>query len=311
MSTPHILVTGALGQIGSELLPALQNKYTPESVIAVDISQPPKDLNVKFEHIDCTDVTSLEKCIQKYSIITIYHLASLLSASGEKDPQRAWAVNIGGLKSVLDLAVKYHLTVFWPSSMAAFGPTTPKDCTPQNTVMQPTTMYGVTKVAGELLCQYYHQKYQLDVRSLRYPGIISWKTEPGGGTTDYANYMFFSAIKHQPYTCFLSENTQLPMMYMDDAIKATLDLMSAPAEQLTIWTSYNLAAFSFTPKQLLAEINLHTPLTVTYVPDFRQVIADSWPHSIDDSVAKRDWGWSPDYDFPKFVSTMLHFLKKT
>ena len=309
MAKSNILVTGSLGQIGSELVTALNQKFSPDAVLSSDIQTPPAGYPNEFALLDVTDPEKLENCIHKHSITTIYHLVSLLSATGEKDPQKAWQVNIGSLKTVLDLAVKYHLKVFWPSSIAAFGPNTPKDQTPQDTIMQPTTMYGVTKVAGELLCQYYHQKYGVDVRSLRYPGIISWKTEPGGGTTDYANYMFFKAVKNEAYVCFLSKDTQLPMMYMDDAIKATLDLMAAPAEKLTVWTSYNLSAFSFTPERLHAEISRHLPFSVTYSPDFHQPIADSWPHSIDDSVARRDWNWSPEYNFSRFVTVMLKFLK--
>ncbi len=304
------LVTGAFGQIGSELVPALQSKYGKNNIIAVGHRAIPKNFDGILQTGDVRDANVIEKLIKKYKIDTIYHLVSVLSATGEKDPNLAWDININSLKNVLDLAVKYHLKLFWPSSIAAFGPTTPRDLTPQRTILEPTTMYGITKVAGELLCQYYFFKYGVDVRSLRYPGIISWKAEPGGGTTDYAVAIFYEAIKTGKYECFVSNNTILPMMYMDDAINATLKLMDANPEKLTVRTSYNLAAISFSAQELAKEIQKHLTLNVIYKPDHRQKIADSWPKSIDDSFARRDWGWEHNFDLKKMTKVMIQNLKK-
>lgn len=304
-----ILVTGAFGQIGTELVPALQKKFGKEAVIAHGHTNIPESFKGVVETFDITNTEQLEAAIKKHNIGTVYHLVSLLSANGEKDPTLTWNVNMGGLKSVLDLAVKYKLKLFWPSSIAAFGPTTPRERTPQHTVLEPTTMYGVTKTAGELLCQYYFLKYGVDVRSVRYPGIISWKAEPGGGTTDYAVAIFYEAIQHGKYTCFVRANTVLPMMYMDDAINGTIALMEADPKKLTIRTSYNLAAISFAVLDLENEIKKHIPkLKVTYEPDHRQKIADSWPGSIDDSIARRDWGWQHQYDLPKMTEEMIKQL---
>ncbi len=306
----RILVTGAFGQIGTELVPALQKKYGKDAVIAHGHRNIPSDRQVEVVTFDIREEGKLEEVIQKYNIKTIYHMVSLLSAIGEKDPSVTWDINMNGLKHVLDLAVKHSIKVFWPSSIAAFGPTTPREHTPQHTVMAPTTMYGVTKVAGELLCQYYHKKYSLDVRSVRYPGLISWKAEPGGGTTDFAVAVFYDGLKTGKYACFVREDTTLPMMYMDDAIRGTMQLMEADQGKLNIHTSYNFAALSFTARQLVEEIKKHIPLEVTYQPDHRQQIADSWPQSIDDHVARNDWGWKHQIDLSAMVKTMLIDLRK-
>ncbi len=304
-----ILVTGAFGQIGSELVPALQNKFGKESVIALGHKTIPDNFEGILEKGEVTDAHFIESVIKKYDVATIYHLVSLLSAKGEVDPSFTWHLNMDSLKMILDFAVKYNLQVFWPSSIAAFGPTTPRVNTPQHTVLEPTTIYGVTKVSGELICQYYFKKYNVDVRSVRYPGIISWKTEPGGGTTDYAVAIFYDGLKTGKYEYFVREDTSLPMMYMDDAIKGTLELMDADPQKLSIRTSYNLAAISFTARELATEINKHLKVTVTYNPDHRQKIADSWPQSIDDVVARKDWGWHHEYDLSKMVKVMIENLK--
>jgi len=305
-----ILVTGAFGQIGSELVPALQQKFGKENVVALGNRNVPADFEGVVEIGDVRDQAKLKEIVTKHDIGVIYHMVSLLSATGEQNPQLAWDVNMNGLKYVLDLAVEYKCQVFWPSSIAAFGPTTPRENTPQRTVLEPTTMYGVTKVAGELLCQYYWKKYSLDVRSIRYPGLISWKAEPGGGTTDYSVAIFYEAIKAGKYTCFVNEKTVLPMMYMDDAIKGTLMLMEADSAKLTVRTSYNFSAISFSVEELAAEVNKLVPVEVTYAPDHRQQIADSWPMSIDDSVARTDWGWSHEFDLVKMTQVMVEMLKK-
>ncbi len=306
-----ILVTGAFGQIGSELVPALIGKYGAQNVIAVGHHTIPDDFKGLVEVVaDITDRDALEKLIKKHQIDTIYHLVSLLSAKGEVDPTLTWHVNMDGLKHVLDLAVVYKLKIFWPSSIAAFGPTTPRENTPQRTIHEPTTMYGVTKVAGENLCHYYHLKYGVDVRSIRYPGIVSWKAEPGGGTSDYAVAIFYDGIKNGTYNCFVGPETTLPMMYMDDAVRGTIELMEADPSKLTVRMSYNLAAMSFTAAKLAAELNKHLKVEVTYSPDHRQKIADSWPKSIDDSVAQTDWGWKPKVDLAAMTIEMLSQLRR-
>jgi nucleoside-diphosphate-sugar epimerase len=307
---PKILVTGAFGQIGSELVPALQKKFGSENIIVMDLKPAPSDFVGTALLGTVENKELLEKTILENKIDTVYHLVSILSARGEQDPSLTWRVNMGGLINVLDLAVKYKLKVFWPSSIAAFGPTTPRDLTPQRTVLEPTTMYGITKAAGENLCHYYYLKYGVDVRSLRYPGIISWKAEPGGGTTDYAVAIFYEALKKNPYTCFVHKDTILPMMYMDDAVRATLEIMDAPQEKISIRTSYNLSAISFSAEELANEINKHLPIAVTYSPDHRQRIADSWPRSIDDSAARADWGWNHEFDLPKMTVEMIEKLQK-
>ena len=304
----NVLVTGAFGQIGSELVPALWGKKGVANVIALDHRTPPTNIEGIIEIADIADATALERIVQKHKIDTVFHLVSLLSATGEHNPNLAWNVNMQGLKIVLDLAVKYKMRVFWPSSIAAFGPTTPRDKTPQKTVLEPTTMYGVTKVAGELLCQYYFLKYGVDVRSLRYPGLISWKAQPGGGTTDYAVAIFHEAIAKGAYECFVKKDTVLPMMYMDVAIRGTLQLMDAPGSAIKIRTSYNLAAMSFRADELAKEIQKHVPCAVTYKPDHRQKIADSWPHSINDSQARKDWGWKPKVDLAAMTKDILEHL---
>jgi nucleoside-diphosphate-sugar epimerase len=309
-----ILVTGALGQIGSELIPALRKKFGNENVIAVGHRKEPSEefRNAgPFETADARNKEELEDLIKKYDINTIYNLVGVLSAVGEKHPDLAWDVNMNALKNVLDLAVKYKIDrVFWPSSIAAFGPTTPLKNTPQKTILEPTTMYGVTKVSGELLCQYYFVKYGLDVRSLRYPGIISWKTPPGGGTTDYAVAIYHEAIEKGNYDCFVSENTMLPMMYMDDAINATIQLMDADPKKITIRTAYNLTAISFSAKELADNVAQHIKdFSCTFTPDERQKIADSWPSTIDDSQARKDWGWQHQFDLEQISTDMIKNLK--
>jgi nucleoside-diphosphate-sugar epimerase len=308
----RILVSGAAGQIGSELVPALREKFGNGNVIAMDKKMPGEPLiNAgPFEIADATDKEGLRELIEKYEIDTAYHLVSILSAAGEKNPDLAWQVNMTSLKHFLDLAKEYKMRMFWPSSIAAFGPTTPKDKTPELTIMEPGTMYGITKVAGELLCEYYFNKYSVDVRSVRYPGIISYKTQPGGGTTDYAVAIFLEALKRNRYNCYLLGETTLPMMYMPDAVRAAMEIMEAPASKIKVRTSYNIAAISFSPAELAAEIRKHMPdFECTYEPDFHQPIANSWPHSIDDSQARKDWGWKHRFDLAKMTKDMLEKMK--
>lgn len=310
-----ILVTGALGQIGSELIPALREKFGNENVIAVGHRKEPTDefRNAgPFEKADARNKEDLRALIEKYDIGTVYHLVGVLSAVGETKPDLAWDVNMNGLKNMLELAVEYKITrMFWPSSIASFGPTTPLENTPQQTVLEPTTMYGVTKVAGELLCQYYFVKYGLDVRSLRYPGVISWKTPPGGGTTDYAVAIYYDALEKGNYDCFVSEETVLPMMYMDDAVKATMQLMEVDSEKITVRTSYNLTAVSFSAKELANNVAGHIDgFTCTFTPDSRQKIADSWPSTIDDSKARKDWDWQHQFGLEEISIDMIKNLKK-
>ena len=307
-----ILVTGATGQIGSELVPELRKIHGNNNVIVgVHSRPPPGDLTIgPTEKVDVADKQSIEKVVTKYDVDTIYHMAAILSAAGEKDPWLAWKVNMDGTYNVLETAREHNLVrIFCPSSIAAFGPETPRDNTPQETVLRPRTMYGLTKVAGELLCNYYFNKFGLDVRGVRYPGIISNKTLPGGGTTDYAVEIFYDAIKNGKYQCFLREYSTLPMMYMPDCIKATVDLMNADLNKLKHHTDFNLAAMSFSPKEISDEIKQHLPkFTITYKPDHRQAIADSWPKSIDDSTARKEWGWKPSYDLKTMVKDMLKVL---
>lgn len=310
-----ILVIGATGQIGSEITPALRAHFGDNCVVALGHkSKPSKEVKDggPYEVADATNKEELQRVVGKHDISTIYHLASILSAKGEDDPQKTWKVNMTSLKNVLDIAVEKNMQkVFWPSSIAVFGDTTPKKNTPQQTILEPTTMYGVTKLAGEALCHYYHQKFDVDVRSVRYPGIISHKTLPGGGTTDYATAMFVEGLKTGSYTCFVSPETILPMMYMEDAVNAALTLMNADPDKLSIRTSYNVAAMSFTAKELEQEITKHIPqLKVEYTPDARQGIADSWPHSIDDAPARKDWGWKPAFTLPLMTEAMIEELRK-
>ena len=313
--TSKVLIIGACGQIGSELTNILRSRNGIDSVIASDINKGNLQLvnSGPFEIIDAKDFEAIKKCVIKHDIDTIFLMAAMLSATGERHPEMAWDLNMTSLFNVLNLAKeKLIKKIFWPSSIAVFGPTTPSYDTPQCTIMEPTTVYGFTKQAGERWCEYYHKNYGVDVRSIRYPGIISWKTLPGGGTTDYAIDIFHKAIANENYECFLSENTELPMMFMDDAVKATIDIMNAPDEVITIRSSYNLAAISFTPKQIAASIKKHIPeFSITYNPDFRQQIADTWPKSIDDTKAREDWQWSHDYDLEQITSEMLIQLSKT
>jgi len=310
----RILVTGACGQIGSELTPALRARYGSENVVASDIAEPTPALRDAgpFEFVDVTRREQIEEVVERYKIDTLYHMAAILSASGEKNPQLAWRVNVGGLYNVLEVARERELVrVFCPSSIAVFGPETPKENTPQETVLRPTTMYGITKVTGELLGNYYFHRFGVDVRGLRYPGIISAETMPGGGTTDYAVEIFYEALKHKRYTCFVREDTVLPMMYMPDCIRATMMLMEADLSRLRYRTEYNLSGLSFSAGELAAEIQKHIPdFVCTFEPDFRQQIADSWPRTIDDTPAREDWGWAPKYDLAAMVKDMLAKLRE-
>jgi len=311
----RIMVTGAVGQIGSELTLALRERYGAEQVLATGHRTQPSEKLLQsgpFEFVDVTKRNTVEALLDRYNIDTIFHLSAILSAIGEKDPQLCWDVNINGLHNILEIARERKLLrVFCPSSIAAFGPETPQDNTPQETIMLPKTMYGVTKVAGELLCNYYVRKYGLDVRGVRYPGIISNETLPGGGTTDYAVAIYYDAIKYGKYTCFVREDTVLPMMYMPDCIKATIDLMEADFSRLRHHADFNVAAMSFSAGELAAEIKKHIPnFTVTYEPDFRQAIADSWPRSLDDSAAREEWDWQPAYDLAAMTVDMLDTLGK-
>jgi len=304
----RILITGAFGQIGSELSPILQKKFGMDNVVMLAHHKIPENFSGIVETGNTVDAHRMKEIVEKYQIDTIFHLASILSAKGEQNPNFTWQINMS-LKNILDLAVEHKLKIFWPSSIAVFGPTTPRDNTPQRTVLEPTTMYGVTKLAGELLCQYYFLKHGVDVRSVRIPGVISWKVEPGGGTTDYAVGIFYGALEYGKYQCFVREDTVLPMMYMDDAIRSILELMEADASRIKIRTSYNLAAISFSAKELEEEIKKHLSLHVSYVPDERQKIADSWPRSIDDSFARKEWGWKHEYNLEKMVKVMIEKLK--
>lgn len=310
MTKNKIIVTGAFGLVGSELVPALQKKYGQDKVIALARKTTADDFIGILEKGDVTDFNRLEELIKQHQINEIYHLAGILSVGGEKNPQLAWDVNMGGLKNILDLAVKHKLKVFWPSSIAAFGPTTPTQNTPQHTVLEPTTMYGVNKVAGELLGQYYHLKYGVDFRSLRYPGLNGYKADPGDGTTEYAIHIFYAAIRDGHYVCPLKPDTRLPMMYMDDAINGTIQLMEAPAKELTVRTSYNFTAISFTPAELVAAIQKIQPnFTVDYQPNHTQAIADSWPKTIDDAVARKDWEWQEKFDLDEMTKALYDGVK--
>ena len=311
MKNDKILVIGAGGQLGSELTQALWDRHGKGSVIATDIKAPGGILSQgNFEILDVLKPKQLFDFIAKNKINQIYHLAAVLSATGEKNPKFAWQLNMDGLIHVLDAAVEFKIQkVYWPSSIAVFGPNTPKESTPQNTIMDPTTIYGISKLAGERWCDWYFRNRGVDVRSLRYPGLIGYKSRPGGGTTDYAVDIFFKALEGKDYTCFLKADTYLPMMYMDDAIKATLDLMEAPASKIKVRSSYNISAMSFCPAEIAAEIKKQIPgFSVSYQPDFRQAIADSWPKSIDDSAARKDWGWQPHFDLKKMTADILVHL---
>lgn len=304
-----ILVIGAGGQIGTELVLELRRRFGSEQVVASDLSEscPEKLAGGPYQQLNILEKEAVRACVSENKITEVYLLAALLSATAEKNPDFAWKLNMEGLFTILDLAKEGKIKkVFWPSSIAVFGPTTPRNLTPQYTVMEPSTVYGISKQAGERWCEYYFNKFGVDVRSIRYPGLISYTSLPGGGTTDYAVDIFYHAKKTASYTSFLNFNSALPMMYMEDAIRATIELMEAPAEDVKIRSSYNLAGISFTPQSLAEAIQVKIPeFKISYVPDFRQEIADSWPNSIDDSAAKADWGWKEKYDLEKMVDVML------
>lgn len=307
----RILIIGANGQIGSELVSALADQHGAENVIASDIGSANVYGAARYTTLDVLDKDALARLVEAEAITQVYQLAALLSATGEKAPLKAWTLNMDGLLNILEIARERGaagkpLKVFWPSSIAAFGPNTPSENTPQFTVMDPTTIYGISKLAGERLCEYYHSKYGVDVRSIRYPGIISYKSPPGGGTTDYAIAIFHAALKGETYECFLGPETTLPMIYMPDAIRATIELMQADADQVAIRSSYNVAGVSFNPRQLAAAIQKAQPgFKVDYRPDSRQQIADSWPKSLDDSRANADWGWRSRVGIDEMVDSML------
>jgi nucleoside-diphosphate-sugar epimerase len=306
MANDTILVTGANGQIGSELVQALRKIYGEDNIIASDINSP-KSENGRFEQLDVTDAARAHEILSKNNITQIYHLAALLSGTSEKNPALAWKINMDGLFNILDTAKAQNISkIFWPSSIAVFGPNSPKQNTPQYCGMDPTSVYGISKLAGEGWCRYYNLKKDMDIRSVRYPGLISYKTKAGGGTTDYAVDIYFEAKEKQQYTCFLKEDTYLPMMYMPDAIRGTIELMEAPKENIKIKDSYNLSAMSFSPKEIAQAIQKEIPdFTISYELDFRQAIADSWPQSIDASYASKEWNWKPEYDLDKMTKDML------
>jgi len=314
MKNEKILIIGACGQIGVELTLALRKVYGSDNVIATDIRNEHALLKGTgpYYSLNAMDTAATYELVKRESITQIYLLAALLSATGEKDPKRAWDINMESMLGVLDIGVQEKLSkIYWPSSIAVFGPTTPRDHTPQQSIIEPRTVYGISKYAGELWCQYYHQRWGLDVRSLRYPGLISWKSEPGGGTTDYAVEIYIEALKKGRYTCFLSETTYLPMMYMDDAIRGTIELMEVSADKIKTRMAYNISAMSFSPREITAAIQYHIPeFKVDYNPDFRQQIADGWPKSIDDRAARADWGWQHEFDLNRMTYDMLKQLKK-
>ncbi|MDG1246325.1 MAG: NAD-dependent epimerase/dehydratase family protein [Polaribacter sp.] len=309
-----ILILGACGQIGTELTQKLRSTYGNEAVIASDIRHPDSGIleTAPFEILDASNKEAILKVVQKHQVTQVYLLAAMLSVTAEKYPEQAWRLNMNSILAVLDLAKEKHIQkIYWPSSIAVFGPTTPKINTRQKTIMEPSTVYGISKLAGEFWCNYYHQKYDVDVRSLRYPGIISWKTKPGGGTTDYAVDIYFKAVKDRKYKCYLSKDTRLPMMYMEDAVNATIALMQADRNRIKIRTSYNLAAIDFTPEEISEEIKKHLPdFEISYQPDFRQKIADSWPQSIDDSDARIDWDWQHEFNLETMTKDILYHIQK-
>jgi nucleoside-diphosphate-sugar epimerase len=311
----RILVTGATGQIGSELTLALRERYGNENVVAAGHKRKPSEelLNSgPFEIIDCGTISTVEKVVKKYKIDAIYHLAAILSAVAEAKPKLAWDVNINGLCNILDIAREHGCAVFTPSSIGAFGPNTPKDSTPQDTIQRPNTMYGVTKVAGELLCDYYNKKFGVDARGVRFPGIISYVTLPGGGTTDYSVEIFYEALKHRRYTCYLKPDTYMDMMYMPDAIKAAIDIMEADPKKLLHRNAFNVTAMSFAPENIANEIKRYiSDFVIEYnIDPVRQAIADSWPNKMDDSAAREEWGWKPSYDLASMTKDMLEKLSK-
>ena len=310
-----ILILGACGQIGTELTFALREIHGADAVVASDIREGSDQLmeSGPFELLDATDYTALEDVVMHYEIEEVYLMAAMLSAASEKFPERAWNLNMNSLFNVLNLAKENKIDkVFWPSSIAVFGKHTPSENTPQRTVMDPSTVYGISKQSGERWCSYYFNKYGVDVRSVRYPGLISWKTLPGGGTTDYAVEIFHKAISEGSYECFLNEDTTLPMMFMEDAIRATIEIMNCDADKISVRSSYNLSAMSFSPGDLARSIQKHLPeFQISYQPDFRQDIASSWPQSIDDSPAQKDWGWSAEYDLERTTDIMLEKLQES
>ncbi len=309
MPSKTILVTGALGQIGSELVPELKRHHGAETVVMSDIKTLPAGARIEgaFEHVDCTDQGQLLDVVRRHDVGTIFHMAALLSAVAEERPQVAWQINMASLYNVLETARQCGAAVFFPSSIGAFGPSTPRDKTPQITIQRPTTMYGVTKVAGEMLCDYYANRFGLDTRGIRLPGLISYVAPPGGGTTDYAVEIFYHALRYGRYNCFLKPDTQLDMMYMPDATRAVVELMDADAAGLSVRNAYNITAMSFTPEDLTAEIKRHIPgFSIAYdVDPVRQAIADSWPRSLDDSAARGDWGWQPRFDLASMTADMI------
>lgn len=311
--TKSILIIGACGQIGTELTLALREKYGDANVIASDIREG-TDVLMKsgpFEILDATNYDALEDIVMHYEVEEVYLMAAMLSATAEKFPERAWTLNMNSLFNTLNLAKEKKIDkLFWPSSIAVFGSNTPKEQTPQHTLMEPSTVYGISKQTGERWCAYYHAKYGVDVRSVRFPGLISWKTQPGGGTTDYAVEIYVKALEKGSYSCFLKKGTKLPMMFMDDAIRAAIELMESDGAKLSIRSSYNLGAMSFAPEEIAESIQAVIPtFTISYNPDFRQAIADSWPSSIDDSQARKDWGWSPEFDLARTTAEMLENLR--
>jgi nucleoside-diphosphate-sugar epimerase len=313
MQKEKILVIGASGQIGVELTLALRKIYGNANVVASDLREqnPLLEGTGPYVSLDVMNKEMLHVQVIRQNFTQIYLLAAILSATGEKNPNLAWNLNMSGLLNVLDIAREEKIKkVYWPSSIAVFGPTSPKQNCPQQTIIEPSTVYGISKYAGEFWCHYYFQRFGVDVRSIRYPGLISYKSAPGGGTTDYAVEIFHEALEEKKYDCFLKEDTYLPMMYISDAIRGTIELMEAPAEKISIRTSYNLSGMSFSPREIAASIKNYIPdFSISYKPDYRQAIADSWPQSIDDTVARNDWGWKNEYDLDKMTKEMLENLK--
>ncbi len=307
----RILIIGAAGQIGTELTEQLALQYGNDNIVAADLNPPDKQPEIRdYVKLDVLDKKALTDLVKQHQITEIYNLAAVLSATAEQIPEKAWNINMNGLFNVLEVAREFDLDkVFWPSSIAVFGESTPKTDTPQQTVAEPSTVYGISKLAGERWCEFYHRKYGVDVRSIRYPGLISYKALPGGGTTDYAVDIYYKAVAEKPFTCFVNADTRLPMMFMSDAVRATIELMQAPANSLTVRSSYNLTGFSLSPEDAATSIRRHYPdFEVRYEPDYREQIARSWPQSIDDSIARRDWGWKHEYDLEKMTDVMLREL---